>query len=222
MQPNWHISIIIILLTLLIQSCTVPDKQLLANIDSDNILNDDDKITGISPLYSPELKEEFKYFAARINKDSNLHLDTLEKGYKDFQLRIWLGHSLAFVKHILIIKRNGEKWKGELVTVKHSIDVNKMTIETQQVHPRSGWDNLLTKLNNLQLFTLEDSGSLPGYDGLGGADGISYDFEIATPTKYRIFMYGNLEGYEDKYSQVRKVLKITKLLESEFDFKISV
>jgi hypothetical protein len=103
------------------------------------------------------------------------------------------------VKHILIIKRNDQKWKGELVIIKHSLDPSKMTIETKQVYPKYGWDNLLTKLNNLQLFTLEDSGSLPGYDGLGGADGISYDFEIATPTKYRIFMYGDLEGTKTNF-----------------------
>jgi hypothetical protein len=80
MRKNWKLSIIIILLSLLIHSCNLPDRKLLANIDSDNILNDDYLIKGISPLYHSGQKEEFKYFAARINKESNLHLDTLENG----------------------------------------------------------------------------------------------------------------------------------------------
>ena len=36
---------------------------------------------------------------------SKLKLDSLELGYDSLQLRIWLGHSMAIIRHTIILKR---------------------------------------------------------------------------------------------------------------------
>jgi hypothetical protein len=206
---------------ILFPSCNSREADLLGKIDTDSILPDEYLIQGISPLYREGGKEEYKFYSAGINKSTNLNLDSLELGYKDFQIRVWLGHSMAIVKQIAIIKRTEKKWDGQLIILTGIEDGTRTNVEIKSVSPKSGWNSLLTRLNDLGIFTLKDSYLLPGYDAIGGGDGISYDFEIATPTKYRIYMYGDLTEYQDKYPEVKNVQTITELLEKEFDFKIT-
>ena len=57
----------------------------------------------IAPGFFRDVPEE--YFYEFINQDAfALQLDSLEAGYDSLQIRIWLGHSLARVRHVVILK----------------------------------------------------------------------------------------------------------------------
>lgn len=58
---------------------------------------------------------------------------------------------------------------------------------------------------------------IAGYDCAGGADGISYDFEIVTSKNYRAYSYSN-PGEQTNFWQAANILQIANLLEKEFNF----
>jgi hypothetical protein len=148
-----------------------------------------------------------------INRNAfDLQLDSLEAGYDSLQLRIWLGHSMAKVKHVVILKFKDQKWKGQLVSFNHD-----MVKKVRNVYPGSGWDTLIDSLYKLGIVTLPHETEIAGYNGVG-ADGISYYFEIATSKKYRVYSYGN-PGDNTNFWQAVNVLQMAKLLEKEFDFQ---
>ncbi len=64
-------------------------------------------------------------YISRISRAANL--DKIDSGYKDYQLRVWLGHSMAVRRNIVIIKRLEQKWTAEVMTY-HLVDYQrKMT-----------------------------------------------------------------------------------------------
>jgi hypothetical protein len=63
----------------------------------------------ISDKGTPNEREDYIY--RYTNKEaSKLYLDSLETGYDSLQLRIWLGHSLARAKHVVILKYTKNTW----------------------------------------------------------------------------------------------------------------
>jgi hypothetical protein len=152
-----------------------------------------------------------------INKDaSKLYLDSLETGYDSLQIRIWLGHSMASEKQIVILKFTDNKWKAQLLTfTEENEDYNKTT---KNITPKSGWSKFIKNLFDLSILTLPDEEDLPGYNGCG-ADGIEYHFEWATTKKYRFYSYCNPEGNVNKFWQARNVLEISRMLEKELNFE---
>lgn len=157
-------------------------------------------------------------FYEDINRNAfALQLDSLEAGYDSLQLRIWLGHSMAKVKHVIILKFRDQKWKGQLVSFSEKNVNYDLVKKVRNVYPRSGWDTLIDSLYKLGIVTLPHETEITGDNG-GGADGISYDFEIATSKKYRAYSYSNPED-NTNYWQAVHVLQIAKLLEKEFEFQ---
>lgn len=169
-------------------------------------------------------KGEIDWHYQIIKKDAvRLKLESLDIGYDSLQIRIWLGHSMAIVKHVIGLKRTMGKWKGELIeyTEGYTDHNGKIVAEksnSKRVKPLSGWEKFKNDLFDLQILTLPNADNLKGYNG-GGADGISYDVEIATTKKYRFYSYGNPKGYVNEYWQAANILKIALLLEKEFGFK---
>jgi hypothetical protein len=158
-------------------------------------------------------------FYESLNKDAfALQLDSLEAGYDSLQFRIWLGHSMAKVKHVVILKFKDHKWKGQLVSFSNETENNDLSKKVRKVYPGSGWDTLIDSLYKLKIISLPHETELAGYSGTGGTDGISYDFEIATSKRYRAYSYKNPE-YNTNFWQAKNVLQIANLLEKEFDFQ---
>jgi len=161
------------------------------------------------------LKGHEEYFYEYINKDAfALQLDSLEAGYDSLQFRIWLGHSMAKVKHVVILKFKDQNWKGQLVSFSKETESKKV----RKVYPRSGWGALIDSLYKLRIVTLPHETEITGYSGAGEADGISFDFEIATSKRYRAYSYSN-PGDNTNFWQAGNVLQIANLLEKEFDFQ---
>lgn len=158
-------------------------------------------------------------FHESINKAAfALHLDSLEAGYDSLQLRIWLGHSLARIRHVVVLKRKNDKWKGQLVTFSTGAEHSGPAKEVREIYPASGWHTLIDSLYKLKITTLPHETEIPGYNGAGGADGISYDFEIATSKIYRAYSYSN-PGGQRNFWQAGNVIEIANFLEKELHFQ---
>ncbi|AEV98040.1 hypothetical protein A4D02_14620 [Niastella koreensis] len=171
----------------------------------------------IPPGFVREVPDEYSY--KYINEDANsLQLDSLEAGYDSLQIRIWLGHSLARVRHVVILKYKDQDWTGQLVSFSDETGKHHPVKKLRKVSPRSGWRVLIDSLFKLGIVTLPHDTAITGYSCEGGTDGISYDFEIATSTGYRFYRYDN-PAKCDNFWQPGNVLQIASLLENEFDFK---
>ena len=60
-------------------------------------------------------------------------------------------------------------------------------------------------------------------DGLedNWVDGESYTIEISDKKHYRLYNYHVLEHFEKKFPEVKKMVKILKLLEKEFNIPLA-
>ncbi len=160
----------------------------------------------------PIRKGQEDFFYQNINKEANLlQLDSLETGYDSLQIRIWLGHSMASIKHVVILKLKDQEWKGQLVTFNQETENTVSSKKVKTIYPNSGWNNLIDSLHELGIVTLLHETDISGYSGRG-TDGITYVFEIATLKKYRAYSYSNPKRMTN-FWQARNVLKIADLLE---------
>lgn len=171
----------------------------------------------IAPDFVREVPHDDNFYEY-INREAfALQLDSLEAGYDSLQFRIWLGHSMAIVNHIVILKCKDQKWDGQLVSFSIDDENNYVNKKVRKISPRSGWGTLIDSLYKLKIATLPHETNIAGYNG-AGADGISYDFEIATSKSYRIYRYSNPEE-NIHFRQAVLVLQIANLLENEFDLQ---
>jgi len=192
-------------------SCTNAHKEIITAIDNDQILDSSYAITN-----KPTFNDEFKYQCARTNKRWNLNLDTLEFGFRTLQIRIWLGNTMARVNHVVVIKRLNNEWFGLLYKLKRNETEYESAIEN--IKPKAGWNNLIDSLEKLKLFSIDNRLDSKDYDGNGGGDIPFHIVEISTPTKYHSYEYDILDGYTERFWQVKNVQLISELLEHEFDF----
>ena len=158
-------------------------------------------------------------FHESINKTAfALHLDSLETGYDSLQLRIWLGHALARIGHVVILKCKDHKWKGQLVIFSKGAGHVGSLKEKREIYPASGWPVLIDSLYKLKITTIPHETEIAGYNGAGGTDGISYDFEIVTSKNYRAYSYSN-PGEQTNFWQAANIIQIANFLEKEFNFQ---
>ena len=149
------------------------------------------------------------------------NLDKIDTGFNDLQARIWLGYSQAINHDILIIKYKNNKWSGELLTYtilgSERFNLTFKILDYKNVAPKIGWDNLLNKVNEIQVFSSQKEWETPNCCGGGGLDGNLYMFEIATSNKYRVYKFYNPKDAIGNNLAI-KVMKFTDLLETEFGF----
>lgn len=136
---------------------------------------------------------------------SDLGLDNLSNGNNFSQVRIWLGHSMAKVRTVLILKKINDGWHGELLQFSLVAAPTNDKWEYREVErsrdifPRSGWEAFLKSSeiqNGIELFlkaTVDDR------MGCGGADGISYILEFAGPGYYKLFETCKLNDAQQRF-----------------------
>jgi hypothetical protein len=168
-------------------------------------------------------KGHTSYLYKVVKRDAvALKLDYLEHGFDSLQVRIWLGHSMAIRKNVVVLKYSNKSWSCQLLgfTYGHAAKTEEEFIATSEIKvltPKSGWDSLIRQLISLQILTLPDDEKLTGYNGCG-EDGLPYYFEVATINKYRFYKYCNIEENKGKFEEAVDVDKIANLLEAEFSF----
>jgi hypothetical protein len=163
-------------------------------------------------------KGDTSYSFEYIRKDaSELGLDFIENGYDKFQIRIWLGHSMAINRQVVVLKFRNRKWFAQVVYINEKevvTDTGAYAIIERpiikNVTPKSGWEEFIGRLNALNIFAILNEQDVYQEDGCGGADGMIYYFELATPQKYRFFHHCYPEG---------NLLSFALYLEKEFGFE---
>ena len=169
-------------------------------------------------------KDDTSYLFMAIREDERkLGLQNLENGYDSLEIRIWLGHSLAIKRNIVIIQRHGNNWNGRLVTFTKTGLENlhgKFKTEVKEMTPKSGWDCFIRNLLLSRLTTLPDANDIIGYTSCG-EDGLPYYFEIATRDTYRFLAYCNIDDNVEKFGEARYVADISRLVEKEFVFEFT-
>lgn len=210
----------IIILVSLYSCDSNENNNVLKLISNDSLLSERYILTGVKPGYKNSYRKEFKYTVStyKYAYDLDYDLDTLENGFKDFQLRFWLGHSLAKEHQILIIRSVNNVWSSDLYRYYWG---EKKQIVSKNIKPKHNLKTIVNQLYEKGLFDIKDANEVDGYECGGGADGITYDIEIATPTKYRLITYCELEPYNQQFTEVNTIKEITELLEKEFGFRIT-
>jgi hypothetical protein len=211
---------IICLASLFFASCNGQDNNVSAQIT-----DKPKKIKKEIPTYKDgRSKGGTAYLFKVLRRDaSELGLDFIENGFDSIQVRIWLGHSMAVKRNVIVLKQVNGQWFGQLVTYSYGHDDKNgkefiSNKEIKEANPKSGWTNLIKTLMDLQIPTLPNGQDINGYNSCGGEDGIDYFFEIASPKEYRFYYYCNPDENINQFWQVKNVVEFSNLLEKEFSF----
>lgn len=215
-------SITIFLACILSLSCTDHERhEGIATLQADN--------SGTFKKEIPLIKEGSKkgdtvYQLKDIRQAvADLGMDNLEKGFKGIQIRVWLGHSLAIQKTVVILKQVNTHWNAEVVTYTDSLterqeSIYRLLARNVSMTPVSGWDSLISRIADWKIMSLPNGDDLPGYTGCGGADGITYLVEAATASSYRLYYYCNSPLKNSPFWQERNLMEFVQFLENEFGF----
>jgi len=165
-------------------------------------------------------------FFYRLSKyqASKLQLDSLEIGYDSLQIRIWYNYGLLDIQNVAIIKRNNGQWKAELLTLnfdENDSSLMRMPILKERINkvPASGWTFFLKGLVELNIMGLPDQRKVSGYKEMLGADGVSYNVEVATKEEYRFFSYWQPDIYKKESKEAMNMELTLEFLEKELSFK---
>jgi hypothetical protein len=171
------------------------------------------------PVYldGPSIADTSYSFEYIRRNASELGLDFIENGFHNLQIRVWLGHSMAIHRHVVVIRFKNRKWSAQVVYITekeivtgsraYSIISRK---KVKNVTPKSGWKEFIDHLNELNIFRTLNEQNIYQENGCGGTDGMSYYFELATSKKYRFLHHCYPEG---------NLLSFASYLEKQFGFE---
>jgi hypothetical protein len=145
-----------------------------------------------------------------------LKLEPVEDGFDSLQIRIWFNHSMAKKKHLVIIERQTDEWKGRLyeMNVGYVDTLNYNIVEhynKKNIKPVSGWQQFISELYQYKIQ------ELLGNSG-GGADGMAYCVGILTAGSYVYYSFWDPEFTKDRNGQSANMVNIIALMEREFKF----
>jgi len=136
-------------------------------------------------------------------------------GFDSLQIRVWLAHSLAKKKHLIIIQRLDNEWSENLYEISVGLPNTLDTIkdyDKKNIGPLSGWEKLISTLYQLKIQELSDSSA-------SGADGATYSVETLTAKTYTYYNFWEPRSTQDTNWQSGNMAKILAILEREFKFK---
>jgi hypothetical protein len=157
-------------------------------------------------FWKPYVDEEVK----------ELNLDNLNNTHYKTAFRI--GNSYQVIE---LINENDTLYRGQLINyvTKINRDEKKKRLISQTLTiPESVTKALINQLLGEGIELLPDSYDVAGY--INGLDGNSYQFEIGSEGKYRIYSYWEPENndYQNpEIEEVKKVRKILNALNQQFD-----
>ncbi|MBI5857769.1 MAG: hypothetical protein HZB42_08960 [Sphingobacteriales bacterium] len=154
-------------------------------------------------------------------KAHQLWLDSLESGFDSLQIRIWYDYSLFTLRQLIVLKYTRSRWSADLYEMTVHWDYNKwtetiLTNDTRAATPKSGWENFIPRLLALNITTLPNFKDV--YDYGAGADGVTYNVEIADKYSYRFVEYWSPYLFKKKTSYAKTMCDILDLIRDEFSF----
>ena len=165
-------------------------------------------------------KEFDLFYKITQQKINQLKLENLEKGFDSIQIRIWYDYSLVTQRKILVLKKIDSKYSAilYLFDVDWDYQNEKETITQKDIRVLNlniDWGKFMKELSDLGIESLPNMDDIPGlFDGW--TDGITYNIEIATMSKYRFYSYHVPEEFQDEFWQAKNIVKILSLIENEF------
>jgi len=126
---------------------------------------------------------------------------------------------------IIEIENKGSKWRAAYTQFKFYNDktlcVNSVVKEESVGIPKSGWKELINKLDKLGINKLKKYNKIPGYV-LDSGDGDQLTIEIASDSVYQYYPYPFFRNYYNKLEDVIAVKEIIELLNEEFGFNLKI
>ena len=162
----------------------------------------------LEAFWLPIIGERLKQVGVRELKN-----EVIPDGAKE--IRIWVGFSQNGFRG-LIIKDHITSWSASYIPNFDRILPSSGVVRSLST-PKSGWQELLAKLQEIGLYDLIDepdneAGRLSLYDA------ISAIVEIKTSSSYRVYKYRGLLYYRTE--EAKKMEKIIETLSSEFEVQL--
>ncbi|MDO1451417.1 hypothetical protein Q0590_34400 [Rhodocytophaga aerolata] len=153
--------------------------------------------------------EEVSFWKGYVDEDAKeLNLQNLEKTTYPKAYRIWNSYQV-----IELIQENDSTYRGQLINYVAKInrkEEKKRLINQKLFIPESVAKTLIHQLTAQDIEYLPDGKDVKGY--VTGLDGMSYQFEIKSAGKYRIYSYWEPEDDLYQNSQIQEVQKVRNIL----------
>jgi hypothetical protein len=146
------------------------------------------------------------------------NLQDLQNGFNELQIRVWLAYS-GIVENVLIFAKINNRWEGSSNRLEFSYDsvTNQLVSikrESKLISPKSGWQVFTDSLLSFGVADLPDMTDIPGY-GIE-RDGSWITIEYANCKVYRLYSYQTPWALQDKFTQAKKIVDISNLIERQF------
>jgi hypothetical protein len=156
------------------------------------------------------------FYLVDKEKQMQLGLDNLERGFDSLEIRIWYDFSFIDDRRLVVIRNKHHVWKAIVYNMHVDWDGQKETIlskSVQEITPASGWNHFSSQLMELKILDLPNCDKISGYEF--GFDGVTFNVEFATWDQYRYYGYWEPRGNQDKFWQAKNMCDILDLLEEE-------
>jgi hypothetical protein len=172
------------------------------------------------------------YMQRFIRDEKFLGLDSLSNGFDSIKIRIWYGCALEGQERFIILSLTSGTWQAEIIEPTYHYSDNfrykvgkcwvdrldSISKKVSYVNPKSGWENIITKLFALHILSLPNFENIQDYKDkqLEFMDGCGVTVQIATKRIHRIYNYGNPDVFVNKYQEAKNIIDIARLLNIEF------
>ncbi len=156
----------------------------------------------------------------------------MTNGFDSIQIRIWWGCALEGSERFIILRLASGKWQGESIDREYHYSdrfiykvgkcwvdcVDSVSRKVNNITPKSGWQNFITKLFELNVLSLPQFERIQTPDDrrLEFMDGCGVTVQIATIKIDRIYTYQNPDYFSEKYREAKNIIDIATLLNFEF------
>jgi hypothetical protein len=152
-------------------------------------------------------------------------LDTLENGYADFQLRIWIYDTLIpnigdlDNRQIIVVKKN-KTWSAQnILSTWKTAEDSAFMVEKKIINLKvsDNWDCFADSLHILGILSLEDESEDPGFILRTHTPRILV--EISNKSMYKFITYTSPVKYGHEVKDAQKFVEIISFLERKLGFK---
>jgi hypothetical protein len=207
--------IILISFVVLTGACNYKNDNQSAIQSSDSVSTD----TVVKEI--PEWMKDSLFQEASLKLEQHLDLPSIQNGFNEFQIRIWIGYKKHDTLKTIILKRIESHWVAEFyyyVIYKNKagefVGINK---RVELKHPKSGWDLFIDSLFATGIQNLKDAGNIKGYSSATHSNAISV--EIASAKKYRIYQYPDFFS-NLKFSDPARLQEALAIVQREFEIEV--
>ena len=113
-------------------------------------------------------------------------------------------------------------WNSAAYFLKYNIDEKYYVVsidkKIEKNEPKSGWNDFLKRITNLEIYNLKKIDKIPNYYVCNDGDHLA--IEIWKDNIYNSYDYPCYELYDDKIKEVKRIKKICLLIQEEFGYRL--